>query len=66
MVSEFLNRDEGPLVQVADIKTFADAEPNPTKDVGTGVYDYVVGIYTPAQELIAMGGKVRTSTRLTW
>ena len=25
MVSEFLNRDEGPLVQVADIKTFADA-----------------------------------------
>jgi ubiquinone biosynthesis protein UbiJ len=25
MVSEFLNRDEGPLVQIADIKTFADA-----------------------------------------
>jgi ubiquinone biosynthesis protein UbiJ len=25
MISEFLNRDEGPLVQVADVKTFADA-----------------------------------------
>ena len=26
------------------IKTFAKNEPNPTRDIGTGTYDYLVGV----------------------
>ena len=47
-------------------KTLAPAEPNPQKEVGKGVYDYTVGVYTPDETRVAIGAKVSFSPRLTW
>ena len=39
----------------------------PGKEIGPGKkYDYLVGIYYPSEEPLALGAKVRTSHRITW
>ncbi len=47
------------------VKTFGPEEA-PGKDIGEGLYDYLIGVYTPSEEQIALGAKVRSSTRITW
>ena len=48
------------------VKTFSEAEPNPDNQIGRGVFDYLVGVYTPDQKELALGAKVRISPRITW
>ena len=46
-------------------KSFSDDDP-PGRTIGPGKYNYLVGVYTPAEEKIALGAKSRTSDRITW
>ena len=46
-------------------KTFGSG-PSPGKEIGKGVYDYLVGIYYPNEKLLAMGAKVKFSSHITW
>ena len=48
------------------VKTLSEAEPNPDNQIGRGVFDYLVGVYTPDQKELALGAKVRNSPRITW
>jgi hypothetical protein len=48
------------------VKTFSKAEPNPGTQIGSGVFDYLIGIYTPDQKELVLGAKVRNSPRITW
>ena len=36
------------------------------KEIGTGEYDYVIGVYYPNEDLFGKGAKARTSDRITW
>ena len=36
------------------------------KEIGTGEYDYVIGVYYPNEELFGMGAKARTADRISW
>ena len=38
----------------------------PGKAIGTGKYDYMVGIYLPNEEQLALGAKARTADRISW
>lgn len=40
--------------------------PNPGREVGEGVYDYLVTVVYPNQDRIALGAKVKSSPRITW
>ena len=41
--------------------------PNPTREIGKGVYDYFVGVFdSGTRERIAMGFKDARSRRITW
>ena len=46
-------------------KAFSDDDP-PGRSIGPGKYNYLVGVYTPTEEKIALGAKSRTSDRITW
>ena len=46
-------------------KSFSDDDP-PGRAIGPGKYNYLVGVYTPSEEKIALGAKSRTSDRITW
>ena len=48
------------------VKTFSKDEPNPTKEIGRGVYSYLIGVYTPSEREIVMGAKVEFSPHITW
>ena len=39
---------------------------NPGKEVGPGIYDYVIGVYLPDRESLFMGGKSRGSSDIYW
>ena len=39
---------------------------NPRKEVGRGVYDYLIGVYTADQKEVALGAKVAFSPKITW
>ena len=47
------------------VKTFGPEEV-PGREIGEGIYDYLVGVYTPAEEQIALGAKVRSARSITW
>ena len=34
--------------------------------IGKGEYDYIIGVYYPNEELLAMGAKARTADRISW
>lgn len=39
---------------------------NPASEVGPGMYDYLIGVYTPAKKKVAMGAKARNASKITW
>ena len=47
------------------VKTFGPEEA-PSGEVGAGIYDYLIGVYTPSEKRIALGAKVSFATRITW
>lgn len=47
------------------VKTFGP-EPAPGKIIGEGMFNYLVGVYYPNEELVAMGAKVSFATHITW
>lgn len=46
-------------------KSLSDDEP-PGKQIGTGIYDYMIGVYYPDKKRLAFGAKVRTSPFISW
>ena len=51
---------------VRAIKNTIKAEPNPSREIGEGIYNYLVGIYTPNESQIAIGAKDRSARSITW
>ena len=47
------------------VKTYGP-EPSPGKEIGAGTFDYLIGVYYPNQEMVAMGAKVSFSDHITW
>jgi len=47
------------------VKTFSEDE-SPQKEVGTGIYNYLVGVYYPNIEEVVLGAKDKTSPHITW
>lgn len=47
------------------VKTFSEDE-SPHKRIGKGIYNYLVGVYYPNEELVVMGAKSSTSDHITW
>ena len=39
---------------------------SPGRDIGKGIYDYVIGVYYPNEKSVAQGAKSRTSSRISW
>ena len=39
---------------------------SPGRDIGKGIYDYVIGVYYPNEKRVAQGAKSRTSSRISW
>ena len=46
-------------------KGFSD-DANPGRDIGTGKYDYLIGVYFSDRTEIALGAKAASSSRITW
>ena len=46
-------------------KTLSPDTP-PSRSVGFGIYDYLIGVYYPDETLVVMGAKVRSSDRISW
>ena len=40
--------------------------PGPSKQVGKGIYDFLVGVFTVGEKRLAMGAKNRHGTRISW
>ena len=38
----------------------------PGKQIGTGKYDYLIGVYYPNERKVALGAKVGTADRISW
>lgn len=47
------------------VKGLSPDEP-PGKQIGTGIYDYMIGVYYPNEKKVALGAKVRISPHITW
>ena len=47
------------------VKTFSEDE-NPGREIGTGIYNYLVGVYTPSEEEIVIGYKNKDLDHITW
>ena len=47
------------------VKTFSK-DTAPERQIGKGVYDYLVGVYYPGQIKVAMGAKVSIASAITW
>ena len=45
-------------------KTHNDSPPG--KTIGTGRYDYVIGVYYPNERALVKGAKSRVSNRISW
>ncbi len=40
--------------------------PGPEKQIGKGIYNYLVGVFTPGEDRLALGAKVAEAVKLTW
>ena len=40
--------------------------PGPSKQIGKGIYNFLVGVFTTAEKRLAMGAKSSFSRRLVW
>ena len=47
------------------VKTFSSDDP-PGKDIGRGVYDYLIGVYFPNGDSVVTGAKARNSPHIRW
>ena len=47
------------------LKSFSDDDP-PGKTIGSGKYDYLIGVYYPNEKAITQGAKARFADRITW
>lgn len=47
------------------VKTFSEEE-NPGSEIGTGIYNYLVGVYTPSEEEVVIGYKSKDLDHITW
>ena len=47
------------------VKQFSEDE-NPGKEIGKGIYDYLVGVYTPSEEEVVIGFKSADLPHITW
>jgi hypothetical protein len=47
------------------IKTFGP-EDAPGKEIGPGIYYYLIGVYYPDETLVAMGAKCPSCSKITW
>lgn len=47
------------------VKALSEDE-SPGKEIGTGIYDYLVGVYYPNEEGVCLGAKVSFSDHITW
>lgn len=47
------------------VKTFSE-DVSPGKEIGKGIYDYLVGVYTPSEEEIVIGYKNKDLDHITW
>ena len=47
------------------IKSLSQDE-SPGKVIGTGMYSYLVGVYYPDEEKVALGAKSRVADRISW
>ncbi len=46
-------------------KSLSDDVP-PSRSIGKGKYDYLVGLYYPNEKPLAMRAKVRFADRISW
>jgi len=46
--------------------TFVKEENSPSKEIGTSVYDYLIGVYYPNEKEVVMGAKVTFAKKITW
>ena len=47
------------------VKTFTQ-DISPEKEIGEGIYDYIIGVYYPNQKEIATGAKSSIGGNITW
>jgi len=47
------------------VKTFSEDE-SPGREIGTGIYNYLVGVYTPSEEEVVIGYKNKNLDHITW
>ena len=47
------------------VKALSDDE-NPGKSIGSGKYDYIIGVYYPNEAPVSIGAKARSSSGITW
>ncbi len=47
------------------LKSLSQDEP-PSRVIGSGIYDYMIGVYDPNGESLALGVKARTTDRIRW
>lgn len=40
--------------------------PSSDEQIGKGVYDYLVGVYTTTEKELALGAKVASARRISW
>lgn len=50
---------------VRSVKTFSKDEA-PGQEIGSGVYDYLIGVYYPNKKQIVMGAKSSIARKITW
>jgi hypothetical protein len=47
------------------VKSFSP-EDAPQKEIGPGIYDYLVGVYYPDKTQVALGAKCSSCRKITW
>lgn len=47
------------------VKTFTQ-DISPEKEIGEGIYDYMIGVYYPNEKKIAIGAKSSIGRNITW
>jgi len=48
------------------VKSSSKDAPDPGKNIGKGIYSYLVSVYTKQEKNIALGAKVQTAENITW
>lgn len=54
------------LVKTFGLMDSGKSEPAPGKEIGEGIFDYLITVASPGQTIIVQGAKVREATHITW